>query len=616
MSLPTPSRDTIDAYFTLRQPALDAVRQYDLSGKSYDQLFARLEPLDDFLRSQLGRPDDQLEEAFHAYALTLTGRQEAAPATISGLLQHAASVALGAPDNLENLLARLAKGGAQIQPVIGALVLSDHHPVDPRHDTPRTAMAAPRLAPKTHTLIALLQQLGIHADDLFIYRGTVGNHHWRQKPYVLINIPRLNRQIAICDQMGQTTFFATQIFDYAMWASETKSALKAMPEIAALPYDAQWQTRLTALLQNAPIGAKQKLQSLAPHALLTRSAIAEWVKAHHERTGQWPRHRDKAVYVKQGDAWVENGEHWSSIHGALTNGYRGLPPGGSLTQLRNDFGLNDNISEARIEQLIRWEHERTGKWPSHKDRDVYEKITHEDGRSEWRLTTETWGALETALFKGARGLPAGSSLARFKEARGLNDDFTVARIHDLIKWTHEKTGEWPNTNTPAIYEKITHADGRVEYRQLKDEIWRNIDFAFRSGARGLPQVGSLAIFKDTHGYNDDLCEADIRNFILWTHEKTGKWPSSRDSEAYEKIIRPDGDIQWQRLPVGWGAINSALHLGLKGLPGGSSLPDFKRRHGFNGPRMETAPPRLSHVATPARPNNSASANIAADAANP
>jgi hypothetical protein len=59
---------------------------------------------------------------------------------------------------------------------------------------------------------------------------------------------------------------------------------------------------------------------------LSRKRIVTWAKAHHARTGRWPRHTTGPI---PGSA----GETWNTVQNALRLGRRGFPPRGSLYQL-------------------------------------------------------------------------------------------------------------------------------------------------------------------------------------------------------------------------------------------------------------------------------------------
>jgi hypothetical protein len=59
---------------------------------------------------------------------------------------------------------------------------------------------------------------------------------------------------------------------------------------------------------------------------LTRERILAWADAHKARTGFWPSARSGLVVEAPG-------ENWKTLDSALTQGFRGLPGGDSLSRL-------------------------------------------------------------------------------------------------------------------------------------------------------------------------------------------------------------------------------------------------------------------------------------------
>jgi hypothetical protein len=89
---------------------------------------------------------------------------------------------------------------------------------------------------------------------------------------------------------------------------------------------------------------------------------------------------------------------------------------------------------------------------------------------------ETWLAVQTALERGRRGLPGGSSLAALlAEHRGVRNHMDLPRlsIKQILAWAdahHTRTGTWPRRDSGPV------ADAR-------SETWGGIDTALKSGVR-------------------------------------------------------------------------------------------------------------------------------------
>ncbi len=126
----------------------------------------------------------------------------------------------------------------------------------------------------------------------------------------------------------------------------------------------------------------------------------------------------------------------------------------------------------------------------------------------------------------------------------------------ILRWAdahRRKTSRWPLCTTAAS------PDGSAE------GTWRTIDDALRLGRRGLPGGSSLAkLLAAERGAQNRLAppRLSVRQILRWADEhrqRTGRWPrltSGRVSETVDET---------------WTGIHRALYVGLRGLPGGSSL---------------------------------------------
>lgn len=132
---------------------------------------------------------------------------------------------------------------------------------------------------------------------------------------------------------------------------------------------------------------------------LTIEQILKWADAHHKKTGRWPNQ-------KSGEVFGEPGEKWVNINGALAFGRRSLPRGSSLAELLSEKrGVRNHLAlpPLTFEQIRKWavaHHKRTGHWPEHTSGDVV------------GAPGEKWSGISGAIYKGQRGLPRGSSLAK------------------------------------------------------------------------------------------------------------------------------------------------------------------------------------------------------------
>jgi hypothetical protein len=136
-------------------------------------------------------------------------------------------------------------------------------------------------------------------------------------------------------------------------------------------------------------------------------------------------------------------------------------------------------------------------------------------------------------------------------------------VVQILAWAdahHERTGRWPAARRGTVAE----APGLT---------WGAVDRALRRGLPGLPAGGSLARLLARHrGHRyplaaQPLSEALILGWADGHHTRTGRWPGAHSG--------PVADTPGEH----WGAINAALHNGLRGLPGGDSLARLLVRRG-------------------------------------
>ncbi len=293
----------------------------------------------------------------------------------------------------------------------------------------------------------------------------------------------------------------------------------------------------------------RNIQDLPP---LTIIKILKWADEHKRATGAWPNKNSGKV--------TGNDEKWGGIQNALYLGMRGFSSGSSLARLLDEHRGVRNIHDLpalTIAQILHWadEHKKaTGEWPNQSSGQVVS-------------AEETWAAIDSALGRGNRGLPGGSSLSKVLAThRGHRNtkDLSPLTIEQILKWAdaHKKaTGNWPN-----------HRSGMVAGTS---ETWSRIDSTLRRGARGLLEGSSLAkVLAEHRSVRNHYALADltIAQILSWAEKymsMTGEWPKRTSGN-----IAGNGET--------WSGIENALKAGHRGLPGGSSLAkllaEYRRHH--------------------------------------
>lgn len=133
---------------------------------------------------------------------------------------------------------------------------------------------------------------------------------------------------------------------------------------------------------------------------LTERQILAWADAHFKRTGRWPAEEDRTI----ADAPDET---WKSVDAAMRRGGRGLPARSSIARLlAKHRGVRNRgaLPPLTTKLILSWVdayHKRTGLWPQVESGPIPE------------APDECWKAVNFALREGYRGLPGGSTLARF-----------------------------------------------------------------------------------------------------------------------------------------------------------------------------------------------------------
>jgi hypothetical protein len=227
-------------------------------------------------------------------------------------------------------------------------------------------------------------------------------------------------------------------------------------------------------------------------------------------------------------------------------------------------------SPLSVPQILAWAdqyHKKTGRWPTILSGPI-------PGKPD-----ETWRKVDNALRLGLRNLPGKSSLARLlAKERGVRNPKALPRLtfNQILAWAdahHRRTGEWPRETSGAIPE----APG---------ERWHAIDRALRAGVRGLPGATSLAmLLAERRGVRNiqRLPRLTPKVILAWADEhrrRTGKWPNTVTGAVHGA----PGET--------WSGIDTALKLGRRGLPGGSTLLQLlAEKRGVRNPRRL---PPLTH----------------------
>jgi hypothetical protein len=283
---------------------------------------------------------------------------------------------------------------------------------------------------------------------------------------------------------------------------------------------------------------------------LTVEQILAWADAYYQATGTWPKTESGAIEQAPG-------ETWHAADAALRVGCRGLPGGSSLADLLADKRGVRNVQDLprlTVKQILAWadaHRQATGEWPFATSGPIVQ------------APGETWGGVAAALELGRRGLTGGSSLARLlAKYRGVRNHRGLPRLtqQQILAWADahfERTGDWPTARSGPIPDAPF------------GETWRRVDSALSRGVRGLPKRLSLAKLLAWHrGVPNpkDMPPLKVAQILAWADAYrilTGRWPH-----------RMSGPVHGAPRGTTWLIVDTALHDGLRGLPGGTTLRRF------------------------------------------
>ncbi len=346
------------------------------------------------------------------------------------------------------------------------------------------------------------------------------------------------------------------------WADEHRRLIGRWPqgdsEPKGLPIGETWvaiQSALSKGLRGLD-GGSSLAQLLTEHrglrGPLTRERILAWADAHHAATGQWPTRTSGRIRGVEG-------ENWQAIDFALLKGRRGLANGSTLARLLAESRPVRNahtLPRLTIEQVLAWAdayRAKTGRWPRGRSGQVAD------------APGETWGAVESAVFQGLRGLPGGITLAQLLVERRGAPAIQTSRpltVDQILAWAdahHAATGHWPVEDSGSL-------------SGAPKETWNAISNALFKGLRGLQAGSSLArLLAERRGARNPkgLPRVTIKEIQTWAvayHSATGRWPTAQSGPI---PLAP-------ALGETWMAIDLALRFGHRGLPGGQSLARVRR----------------------------------------
>jgi hypothetical protein len=556
-----------DEYQELQANAEAAIDLFTLAESAEDDLLAELIPFEEYLIARLTRAEtDIIIEEYLNRAIQN--------------LYHRITFA----NSSDTIFTELKESGA-------AIVEYDHVFLPPDDGQLQTATSDTpneykvKTEPRLLMAITALKSLGIYGDDLIIRIGKVDNDMMRKHPYIVLEIPRINKQIILCEQIGNRTFVSHEILDPKHFEILKKSLLRSLDCVTDFVGGKEWSKSLLDHLSDdsdtfkdskkiPKLVFKEAARKSKPIQLseaIIKQAAIEWANEHD---GKFPTQQSGGI-----TSGILKGENWHSIRQALRAGLRGLPKD-TYTGLPDFleihglkvslFSQSKNLTEDMILEAVKeWAIEHDGKYPN----------INSGENTSGILKGDSWKYISMALRHGSRGLPKdtykgladfleihGLKVSLFSQSKNLTEDIILKAVKE---WAIEHDGKFP-----------TRDFGEITSGILKGENWKNISMALRAGLRGLPKdtYTGLADFLEIHGMKISLFSQSknlTEDMILdamkeWANDHDGKFPTQQSSGITSGILKGET----------WKNISGCLRLGLRGLPKDTykGLGDFKTQH--------------------------------------
>jgi hypothetical protein len=146
----------------------------------------------------------------------------------------------------------------------------------------------PEYAPRLQFLIEFLQRHGIFTDDLIIVTGTNTPTMMRQESYILVEIPRIGKEVLVCNQVGEATFVSERMLGRTVYVSSTKEQLVDFPGIHRIIFaeQGQWEGELAAILfgVNEDMSRKinvEDIEHLRQALIQAKPSAKDWLEMSH-----------------------------------------------------------------------------------------------------------------------------------------------------------------------------------------------------------------------------------------------------------------------------------------------------------------------------------------------
>lgn len=403
--------------------AVRAATEYDGSEPAYEAVMRTLEAFEECAK-ELTQIDYQLGRE-RRLSRQLTGQR----LTVDGLLELA----------IRSFNENLRSGRHRVQSVAtGIVFLPTQREIQPLTGS-GTGWEVPRTEPRLVNFIAWLNENRIYTDDIMILEGAVAPDMMRKSPYCIVQIPRLDREVAICDEVGEATFVGTGLRGAYFWATCHKPELLQSDGISRIIHNEKFVDNLqAALFKDNVIQAKVKLSRDQNFKLTADVILHKALEVAHEHFMKTSKWRLPTTHDSEVPGW--SGRTWGAVNVIIHRKLLGfdIEDLKGLGDLFNHFGLKKGQTIDAKKCATAWANiQRTGhhglQWQNafkltsnlilYKVLEVARE--HFVNTGEWRLPVaydgvisdfsgRTWKSIDSAIRKQSFGF-------EIKGLRGLGD---------------------------------------------------------------------------------------------------------------------------------------------------------------------------------------------------
>jgi hypothetical protein len=197
--------------------------------------------------------------------LTATSSSRAPTPTLDQILERAIrrpSLFFTNHADLENSVQNL---NISLVRVNGVLVPPDpHEPGIQPGDGGDGRMREVRFINRLSMVLEALRERGVYSDDVVLHVGTLRPGQMRACSYVLVEIPRLQGDILVCDQVGEATFVSSRPLGVDAYQRLTKSELLTTPGVVRVVHtnDKDWLDAVFSHLSQNVVDQKVHIKDM------------------------------------------------------------------------------------------------------------------------------------------------------------------------------------------------------------------------------------------------------------------------------------------------------------------------------------------------------------------